>query len=155
MLANIEKDDNDQFPLKVTKKEQLNHDSYLMTLEFPNKDWIAGLFAGGHLIFHADIDGKHVGKKYTPISPINQKGSLDFVIKVYRPCDEYPDGGRYTPWWEKNVNVGDSIMCEGPIGKFRYLGHGKCVFQKKELKPKTKIFLCAGGSGITPHFAIA
>lgn len=23
------------------------------------------------------------------------------------------------------------------------------------LKPKTKIFLCAGGSGITPHFSIA
>lgn len=61
-----------------------------MTLEFPNSDWIAGLWAGGHYIFHTDIDGKHFARKYTPVSPINQKGTSDFVIKVYRNNDEFP-----------------------------------------------------------------
>lgn len=155
MFANIEKDDNDQFPLKVSKKEKLNHDTFYISLEFPNKEWIAGLWVGGHYVFHADIDGKHVSKKYTPISPINQKGSSDFAIKVYRPNEEFPDGGVYTKWMENNVNVGDTIMCEGPIGMIKYLGFGKVILKKKELKPKSKIFLCAGGSGITPFFSVA
>ena len=46
-------------------------------------------------------------------------------------------------------------MCEGPVGKFKYLGQGKCQFKKVLLKPKSNIFLCAGGSGITPLFSIA
>lgn len=124
MFASIERNDDDQFPLKVIKKEQMNHDTFYLSLEFPNKEWIAGLFPGGHYIFHADIDGKHFSKKYTPISPVNQKGSSDFAIKVYRPNEEFPDGGAYTKWMEQNVNVGDTIMCEGPIGMIRYKGFG-------------------------------
>ena len=47
-------------------------------------------------------------------------------------------------------------MCEGPIGMIRYLGQGKIQFKKDLLKtPKTKIIVCAGGSGITPMLAIA
>jgi len=150
MFANIEKNEDDQFPLKVTKKEKMTHDTYFITLEFPNKEWIAGLWPAGHYIFHADIDGKHVARKYTPVSPINQKGSSDFVIKVYRNCDAFPEGGIFTQWIENSLNVGDNLMCEGPIGMFKYLGYGKIMLKKKELKPKTHVILCAGGSGITP-----
>ena len=155
MFANIDKDDNDQFPLKVSKMEQMNHDTLFMTLEFPNPEWTAGLWAGGHFVFHIDIDGKHYARKYTPVSPINQKGNTDFVIKVYRNCDEFPEGGAYTQWLEKNVKVGDSIMCEGPIGKIKYLGQRQFKLMKNMLKPKAKLFLCAGGSGITPLLSIA
>jgi len=35
----VEKDDEDKFPLKVTKKEKVNQDSYIFELEF-NKEWI-------------------------------------------------------------------------------------------------------------------
>jgi cytochrome-b5 reductase len=70
----VEKDENDQFPLKVIRKDQLNHDSYLYVLEFPNADWISGLFPGGHFYFHAEVDGKMMSKRYTPISPVNEKG---------------------------------------------------------------------------------
>ena len=100
LFANIEKDDYDQFPLKVSKKEKVTHDTYLYKLEFPDKEWIAGLWAGGHFIFHADINGKHYARKYTPVSPINQKGSSDFIIKVYRNNDEFPKGGIFTQWFE-------------------------------------------------------
>jgi len=133
----------------------MTHDTYFISVEFPNKDWIAGLWAGGHYVFHTDIDGKHFSRKYTPVSPINQKGSSDFVIKVYRNNEEFPEGGKFTQWLEKNVNVGDSLMCEGPIGMIRYLGNGKIQLKKEMLKPKSKIFLCAGGSGITPMLSIA
>jgi len=54
------------------------------------------------------------------------------------------------------VHVGDSIMCEGPIGKLKYLGYGEFIMQKKPLKhKKNKIGLLAAGSGITPMYAIA
>ena len=46
-------------------------------------------------------------------------------------------------------------MCEGPIGMIKYLGPGKVVLKKKELQPKKRIGLVAGGSGVTPMFAIA
>jgi len=54
-------------------------------LEFPNPEWISGFFAGGHYVFHADIDGKHYARKYTPITSVNQKGFADFPVKIYRP----------------------------------------------------------------------
>lgn len=47
-------------------------------------------------------------------------------------------------------------MCEGPIGRIKYLGYGKIEKMKKELKhPKMRICLLAGGSGITPMYSVA
>ena len=111
MFANIEKDENGLFPLKVIKKEAISLDTYVYEVEFPNAEWISGLWAGGHYVFHADIDGEHVSRKMTPISPVNEKGKAVFVIKIYRPCEEFPNGGKYTSWMEKNINVGDNIIC--------------------------------------------
>ena len=71
LLANIEKDEDDHFPLQVSIIEQMTHDTLFMRLDFPNKAWIAGLWAGGHVKFHAEINGKHCKRKFTPISPIN------------------------------------------------------------------------------------
>lgn len=58
VFANIEKDEDGKFPLKVSKKVEMNHDSIYLTLEYPNKDWTAGVWAGGHYIFHQEINGK-------------------------------------------------------------------------------------------------
>lgn len=96
-----------------------------------------------------------MSRKYTPISPVNEKGKAVFVIKIYREDPAFPDGGKFTQHLEKNVNVGDSIMCEGPIGMLKYNGFGKFMLKKNELKPKKRIGLLAGGSGITPMYSIA
>jgi len=104
---------------------------------------------------HAEIGGKTVSRKYTPISLVNQKGSATFIIKIYREHPDFPGGGAFTQHLENNVQVGDFIMCEGPIGKLKYFGHGKFAVLKKELKPKTKLGLLAGGTGITPLLAVA
>ena len=152
----IEKNEDDEFSLKMIKKEAISPDTYEMAFEFPNPEWIMGLFPAGHLFMHADIDGKRVTKKYTPISPVNEKGTIVFVIKVYRPCEEFPNGGQFTTWMEKNVNVGDSLLFSGPIGMIKYHGYGQIEFKKKMLETKkTKIGLLAGGSGITPMYSIA
>lgn len=154
MIKLIEKDENDCFKLKISKIEKINHDSYLYQLEFPNKDWYPGLWASGHLHFHAEINGEHKSRKFTPVSPVNQKGSADFVIKIYRKCDEFPEGGKFTQWMENNLRVGDEILCSGPVGKTKYRGWGKMNMMKDELKTKKHIFLVAGGTGITPWISI-
>lgn len=92
----VEKDEDDQFSLKVIKKEKMSHDTYLIELEFPNPEWISGLWPGGHFVMHSTIDGKLVSKKYTPISPVNKKGSSEFAIKIYRNHPDFPEGGKFT-----------------------------------------------------------
>jgi len=150
-----EKNEDDQILVTVSKKEKISHDTYIYELEFPNPEWKSGLWVGGHFIFHAEIDGKWISRKYTPISPINQKGKATLVIKIYRSNEEFPAGGKFTQHLENNVNVGDKILVEGPVGKVKYFGDGKFQFKKKELKKKSKVGLIAGGSGITPMYSIA
>jgi hypothetical protein len=41
-------------------------------------------------------NGKEITKPYTPISPLNKKGSVTFVIKIYRKNLEFPAGGVFT-----------------------------------------------------------
>ena len=89
----IEKDDEDCFPLKVIKKEKISNDTYLIDLEFPNPDWISGLWPAGHLFFHATVEGKQITRKYTPISLVNEKGKSRFVIKIYRSHPDFPGKG--------------------------------------------------------------
>ena len=76
-----------------------------------------------HIKLHLIVDGKLVTKPFTPISPVNHKGSVVFVIKIYRDHPDFPNGGKFTKALEK-LEAGDSINCEGPIGYFKYLGWG-------------------------------
>ena len=46
-------------------------------------------------------------------------------------------------------------MCEGPVGMMKYLGYGKIIKKKVEMKPKKRLCMLAGGSGITPLYAVA
>lgn len=104
---------------------------------------------------HFTINDKVVTRRYTPISTVNVKGSVTFVIKVYREHADFPGGGAFTQHLENNVQIGDSIMCEGPIGRCKYFGNGKFVNAGKELLPKKHICLIAGGTGLTPLFSVA
>jgi ferredoxin-NADP reductase len=97
-----------------------------------------------------EINGKLISKKYTPISKVNDKGKVEFVIKIYRPNEEFPAGGKFTPSFEK-IEPGQRIKMEGPKGLLIYKGFGNFIIKKKPVK-KTKIGLIAGGTGITPCF---
>jgi len=100
-------------------------------------------------------EGKQICKPYTPTSPLNQKGSVTFVIKIYREHPDFPGKGKFTQALDK-LNVGDTANFEGPIGRLKYQGRGKFNYMKKPaFEGKTKICLIAGGTGITPCFSIA
>ena len=93
-------------------------------------------------------------RKYTPISAVNKKGSIEFAIKIYRPTPNFK-GGRFTSNLEMNVKVGDYIMCEGPFGKIKYKGYGDFELLGEPLSKKTNLGLIGGGTGITPLLSIA
>jgi len=114
----IEKDKNGCFNLECSRIERVSNDCFLYTFMFPNANWTSGIWAGGYFTFYCTIDGREVTRKYTPISTINGKGEITFLIKIYRPTEmkdkekrddtvmsaffkEMPKkGGLYTMWLE-------------------------------------------------------
>lgn len=87
LFNNAKKDDRGNIKLRVSKKEKLSHDSYLYSLEMPNPEWISGMPAGGSMIVSSFVKkhDRNIARQYSPISPVNQKGTIDMVIKIYRP----------------------------------------------------------------------
>ena len=81
-----------------------------------------GLPVGGHVFFHiSDADGELVSRKYTPISPVNERGTVTFLIKLYLPNDEFPEGGIMSIHLN-SMKVGDKMKMEGPKGLLHYQG---------------------------------
>lgn len=72
-----------------------------------------------HMTFFKPADtpeGDYLARKYTPVSPINQTGTIDFVIKCYPQTEEFPEGGKMGRYLESK-EVGDKVLMEGPIGR--------------------------------------
>lgn len=140
---------------------KLNHDTFLYRFVFPKPDMEFGLHIGGHVRFYADIkhpdapNGELVSRKYTPVSAIHEKGSIDFVIKIYRKNvhPKFPNGGIMTTFLEDELKVGDFLEMEGPLGKLAYEGNANFIINGKPVR-KTKIGAVAGGSGITPIYQV-
>ena len=76
------------FELKLCCKEQLTHDTYRYEFKFPDPEWYCGLWPGGHFNLNMRVDDVWIGRNYTPISAVNQKGAVTFVIKTYREDPE-------------------------------------------------------------------
>ena len=70
--------------MKVIKKEVLTHDVYRFDFEFADPSWISGIFVGGHIRIHAEVDGKAISRMYSPTTLTNQKGYMTLVLKIYR-----------------------------------------------------------------------
>jgi nitrate reductase (NAD(P)H) len=151
-------DEDGNIELKLSKINKITHDTYIFSYAFDKEDMTFGLPIGGHVIFSANIktkahpEGELVCRKYTPISRINQKGHVDFVIKVYRAGGhpKFPEGGIMSQYLE-SMKLGDTIKMEGPKGRLKYEGYGKFHLSKK-IAVKKNIGCVAGGTGITPCY---
>lgn len=95
--------------------------------------------------------GAAVSRPYTPISSDDEKGFVDFVIKVYPTgaLTKHLDG----------LAVGATVNAEGPRGRITY--KGRSVFSvldyatgaSQERKAK-HLGMVAGGTGITPMLQV-
>mmetsp|Transcript_28711 Transcript_28711/g.34976 ORF Transcript_28711/g.34976 Transcript_28711/m.34976 type:complete len:311 (+) Transcript_28711:74-1006(+) len=146
-------------PFKVSKKEYISHDTLRITFDLQTPTTRLGLPVGHHITFRFENkEGKGVQRSYTPVTGDEVLGTVTFVIKVYKPCEKFPEGGKMSQHVD-SLNVGDTLMMKGPKGHLKYLGQGR--FTVKELrKPAaerkgTKFGLIAGGTGITPMLQLA
>eukprot|EP00757_Euglenozoa_sp_SAG-D1_P000229 gene229-234_t len=158
------KDELVDFVLK--KKERLTHDTTRYTFGFPNDSDELGLYIGGHVSFHAKIDGEDVMRMYTPVSDNDRKGSVQFVIKTYRETQVPVRGsetgemttlpkGKMGSYLE-SLPIDSKLTVSGPTGQFTYLGNGDFSLRKTgPSRNVKKIGMISGGTGITPMYQIA
>lgn len=149
----------EKIPLKLIKKEVINHDTRRFRFALPSEEHILGLPIGNHLSLIATINDELVVRSYTPVSSDDDVGYMDLVIKVYfkNVHPKFPDGGKLTQFLE-SMRIGDTIDVRGPKGKIHYLGHGKYEVTRKGSVHRVlgnKIGMIAGGSGITPMLQVA
>lgn len=98
-LETIPRDDDDQFELPLQEKVQVSHDTFKFIFALPHHEQVLGLPVGGHLFFHfTNSEGVVISRKYTPISKVNERGRVIFLIKLYLPCPEFPEGGQMSKY---------------------------------------------------------
>lgn len=153
-------DDTVKYPLKLSEKIVVSHDTRKFRFSLPSSDHVLGLPTGQHVYLSAKVDGKLVVRPYTPVSSDEDKGYVELMIKVYfkNTNPKFPDGGKMSQHLE-NMNIGDTIDFRGPSGLIVYIGHGVfAVRPDKKAEPAervySKISMIAGGTGVTPMLQI-
>lgn len=82
--------------------------------------------------YRAEINGRTVQRKYTPISRADLKrNSFELLVKVYFPLPpQFPEGGLMSQH-VNSLKIGEEIKVTLPYGRFNYLG--KSNVQIREL----------------------
>jgi cytochrome-b5 reductase len=151
-------DPKKRYSFKIIGKELVTHDTYKYLIELPDPSLRLGAKSGQHIYIIGVVNNEEVYHKYTPINLEEKTGSFNLVIKIYRPNEKFPNGGRLTQYIE-SLNIGDSINVEGPFGRCVYLHNGNLSLQIEKNSPRfdkhVKLLgMVAGGSGIAPFLQI-
>ncbi|KRX84012.1 Importin-7 [Trichinella sp. T6] len=125
---------------------KVNYDTRMFRFSLHSADQVLGLGVGQHVHLSAKINGQLVVRPYTPVSDINERGSIYF--KDTHPL--FPEGGKMTQYLD-NLKIGDSINIRGPGGRFAIKSSKKADPVQKKYK---KVAMLAGGSGITPMYQL-
>lgn len=150
--------------IALQSKDKVSPNSFLFRFKFSDTSKALGISTGEHISTELLVktknnpNGELVYHKYTPVSPINSLGFVDLLIKIYYPNEKFPEGGRLTQEIDK-LEIGSTINIKGPLGKFNYLGNGKCLFHDSTTKIKiekeyNKIGMLCAGTGIAPIFQV-
>ena len=134
-------------------KKKISSDTIIFTFTLDHDAQTLGLPVGQHLMIRLrdPVTREAVIRPYTPISEITRKGFLDVLIKLYLNPDA-EKGGKMSKAMS-GLPIGHGVDFKGPIGKFTYLGNGRCLVNEVERKVKRFAMICAG-SGITPIFQV-
>ncbi|KAF1954582.1 ferredoxin reductase-like protein [Byssothecium circinans] len=124
--------------LKLEKSEILNHNTKKLTFSLPEPDMDSGLSVASAVItkYKGPEMEKPVIRPYTPTSDVDQKGSVEFIVK------KYPNGPMSTHIHD--LEVGQRLDIKGPIPKYQWSPN------KHE-----HVAMIAGGTGITPMWQVA
>jgi nitrate reductase (NAD(P)H) len=140
-------------PFRLQNKVALSRDTYLLDYALPTPEHVLGLPTGKHVFISAVVNGETVLRRYTPISSNCDIGCVKFVIKVYRPSERFPKGGKMSQYVD-DINVGDITFFRGPVGEFEYIRQGDFTIEGEPCHARC-FNMIAGGTGITPCMQIA
>lgn len=137
----------------LSQKTVISSDTRIFRFDLEHAEQRIGLPIGQHLMMRLrdPVTREAIIRSYTPISEGTDKGKLDVLVKVYFDTTERK-GGKMTKALDA-IPVGHFVDFKGPIGKFEYLGNGRCSVGGRERHVKRFIMIC-GGSGITPIFQV-
>ncbi|KAJ9605387.1 hypothetical protein H2200_010044 [Cladophialophora chaetospira] len=134
-------------------KRIVSWDTRIFTYKLEHPDQRLGLPVGQHLMVRLrdPATREAVIRSYTPISEITERGFMDMLVKVYF-AESGGKGGKMSLAMDA-LPIGHFIEMKGPIGKFEYIGKGKCLISGTERFIKNFVMIC-GGSGITPIYQV-
>ena len=134
-------------------KSNVSRNARLFTFKLDHEDQQLGLPVGQHILMKLRDPATRevIIRPYTPISSPNKRGFVDVLIKVYFDTEDRK-GGKMSQAMEA-IPTGHTIEIKGPLGKFEYLGSGKCKKNESERHVKTFIMI-SGGTGITPIYQL-
>ena len=134
-------------------KSKVSWDTRIFTFRLDHEQQELGLPIGQHVLMKLrdPVTRETIIRSYTPISPANKQGYVDVLVKVYFDTKERK-GGKMSQAMD-GLPTGHFIELKGPLGKFEYLGSGRCVLNGGERTVKNFILIC-GGTGVTPIYQV-
>ncbi|KAK0750991.1 nitrate reductase [Schizothecium vesticola] len=140
-------------PAALTAKHSVSHDTRIFTFTLDHPSQSVGLPVGQHLMMRLrdPATDEAVIRAYTPISQPSDAGALRILIKIYEDRAD-AKGGRMTMALDA-LPLGRAVDFKGPVGRFVYLGRGRCAVNGRERTVRRFVMVCAG-SGVTPIFQV-
>ena len=134
-------------------KTSVSADTRLFTFRLEHDTQTLGLPVGKHLMLRLrdPVTREAIIRAYTPISHTTKQGFVDVLVKVYFDSAERR-GGKMSQAMD-SLPIGHFMEFKGPVGKFEYLGRGRCALNGVERFVKRFVMIC-GGSGITPIYQV-
>lgn len=138
----------------LSAKRVVSWDTRVFTFSLEHEKQALGLPTGQHLMIRLrdPVTREAIIRSYTPISEISDTGKVDVLVKVYFDQAGGLKGGKMSQALDA-LPIGHGIDFKGPIGKFEYLGKGRCVVKGLERQVKRFLMIC-GGSGVTPVYQV-
>lgn len=137
----------------LTEKTRISADTKIFSFRLDHETQLVGLPVGQHLMLRLrdPVSREAIIRAYTPVSEGAERGKLHVLVKIYYDAPDR-QGGKMTQALD-SLPVGHFVEFKGPVGKFEYLGRGRCSIGGHEKRVRRFVMVCAG-SGITPIFQV-
>ncbi|XP_031498138.1 nitrate reductase [NADH] 1-like [Nymphaea colorata] len=145
----------EKIPCRLVSKTAISPDVRVFRFELPSTDQVLGLPVGKHIMVSATIDGKLCIRAYTPVSPVDQVGHFDLLVRVYYKGvnPTFPKGGLMSQHLD-SLPLGSTVDIKGPVGHIEYAGRGSFKLGQGKRRHAKRLAMIAGGTGITPIYQV-
>ena len=137
----------------LSSKRRVSADTKIFSFRLDHAEQAVGLPVGQHLMMRLrdPATREAIIRAYTPVSEPTDRGLLHVLVKIYYDAPDRA-GGRMTQALDA-LPVGHFVDFKGPVGRFEYLGRGRCAVAGRERRVRRFVMICAG-SGVTPVFQV-